>query len=294
MSSTFRLDHNLLQQRFCKAAAYGDTHPLTREIARRMDERLDYIRITPKRVLDLGCGSGQDMLALTRRYPDSQKIALDYALPLLSPFKPPKGLFGKLFQSAPLAQAVCADGKRLPLANASLSLVWSNLMLNWLDDPAGVIAEVHRVLELDGLFMFTTLGPDTLKQVREALNDLDGHRVHRFIDMHDLGDALVSAGFSDPVMDMDMVTVTYPNVDTLFTDLRKAGVTNASASRPQGLTGKHFWQRARQRLDALRRADGLPISFEVVQGHAWKGAQKKTSDGRDIIQFTARSSRRDT
>jgi malonyl-CoA O-methyltransferase len=133
--------------------------------------------------------------------------------------------------------------------------------------------------------MFSTLGPDTLKELRAALPAGAGERVHRFIDMHDLGDALVAAGFSDPVMDMEMVTLTYATVDELLRDLRLSGSANASTARPRGLSGRAGWDRARAAYEALRRDGRLPASFEVVQGHAWKAAPTTTDDGRAVMRF---------
>lgn len=281
----FHLDRPLLLKRLGKAVTNQDKHPLVQEVARRMDERLDYIRLTPERVLDLGSGTGEDIATLARRYPQSQQIAIDIVDTALKPYRQPKGLLKRWLKAKSGVSGLCADACNLPLATGSLSLVWSNLMLPWLDDPTQAIKETHRVLEVGGLFMFTTLGPDTLKQLREAFDDADGRRVHRFIDMHDIGDALVNAGFSDPVMDMEMLTMTFKSTDSLLQDLRQFGANNASANRHRGLTGKAVWQKARERLAALSTREGLPISIEIIHGHAWKAPAKKSADGRDIIRF---------
>ena len=289
MEPDFSLDHRLVRDRFGSAANRNAApDPLTREVARRMDERLDYIRIEPRRILDLGCGTGPDQEALARRYPSAQRILADFAWPALVRAQPPRTLLRNLFSRSRNPTAVCTDASALPLATGCMSLVWSNLMLNWLSDPMPALAEAHRVLETGGLLMFSTLGPDTLRQLREALEDTAGKRIHRFIDMHDIGDALVRAGFSDPVMDMEMLTITYPDVDALLSDLRLTGSNNASRSRPRGLTGRNAWAALRASLEGLRQADGLAISFEIVQGHAWKAEPRKAADGRDIIRFSPR------
>ncbi len=176
----------------------------------------------------------------------------------------------------------------MPLARASLGLVWSTLMLPALDDPLPTFREIHRTLEVDGLLMFSTLGPDTLRELRAALSDRRGERVHRFIDMHDIGDALVQAGFTDPVMDMEIVTLTYPDLDTLLQDLRHSGGANAATSRPRGLSGRREWAEARAAYERLRRDGRLPATFEIIQGHAWKAAPKTTEDGRSIVRFQPR------
>ncbi len=287
----FTLARELLVWRFGRAAAtYDEVAVLAREVARRMDERLDYIRIEPKRILDLGCGTGADFEALGKRYPKAMRIGADFALPMLDRARGERSLFGRLRslgRSAP-PSLVCADAPALPFARASLSLVWSNLLLNWLADPLPALREMHRVLETDGLLMFSSLGPDTLKELRAALPSTHGERVHRFIDMHDLGDALVQAGFSDPVMDMEVLTLTYTDLDELLRDLRFSGSANASRARPRGLAGKSGWAAARNALEALRRDGRLPATFEIVQGHAWKAQPKTTDDGRAVMQFQPR------
>lgn len=287
----FALDRTLLIRRFGRAAASCDeVAVLAREVARRMDERLDYIRIEPKRILDLGCGTGADLDGLGRRFPTAQRVGADFALPMLARARGARGLLDRLRalgrpQGPTLA---CTDAAALPFARASMSLVWSNLMLNWLADPLPALREVHRVLEVDGMLMFSTLGPDTLRELRAALPAAQGERVHRFIDMHDLGDALVQAGFSDPVMDMEVLTLTYADLDELLRDLRLSGCANASVARPRGLAGKGGWEAARQTFEALRRDGRLPATFEIVQGHAWKAQPKTTDDGRAIVRFQPR------
>ncbi len=287
----FVLDRTLLRRRFAHAAGTCDEAAvLAREIARRMDERLDYIRVEPRRIVDLGCGTGADLGLLEKRYPEALRIGIDWALPMLERAHARPGLLARLFKRGARRPALaCADASALPLAGASVSMVWSNLMLNWLSDPFPVFSEMHRVLEVGGVAMFSTLGPDTLKELRAALPDMRGDRVHRFMDMHDLGDALVQAGFSDPVMDMEVVTMTYTDIDDLLRDLRLSGTNNASAARPRGLSGKNEWRTARQVLETMRENGRIPITFEVVQGHAWKARPKSIADGRAVVRFEKRT-----
>ncbi len=294
MVADYRLDRALLRHRFGRAAA-SVADPLVREIARRMDERLDYIRIEPRRILDLGCGTGEDIPRLAQRYPQATVFGADFALPMLARASGQRGshtsgLLRRLLghRAPPLA---AADASALPLARASLSLIWSNLMLPSLDDPLPALKEMHRTLETGGMLMFSTLGPDTLKELRTVLPAENGERVHRFIDMHDLGDTLVAAGFSDPVMDMEMLTLTYPDLDSLLRDLRANGCTNATTTRPRGLSGRRGWDTARAAYNRLRNDGRLPVSIEVIQGHAWKAAPKTTEDGRSIVHFQPRTRR---
>ena len=284
----FQLDPRLVRRRAGRAAAgYGKVDTLAREVSRRMSERLDYIRITPSRILDLGCGPGADLPSFAQRYPGIPRVAIDSAPAMLAQARGETGLLKRLMRFGKPAEPdfICADATALPLARSSVSLVWSNLMLQWLHDPLPALKEAHRVLEVGGMVMFSTLGPDTLKELRASLPPSDAEHLHRFIDMHDLGDALVKAGFADPVMDMDMITVTYAGLDDLLNALRTSGSTNASTSRPRGLVGKGHWQHLRSHYEKLRKNDRLPVTVEVVYGHAWKAKPKVADDGRAIVRF---------
>lgn len=289
-TADFALDRGLVRRRFSRAATtYDDSAVLAREIARRMDERLEYIRIDPRRILDIGCGTGADLARLGERYPTATRYGIDFALPMLPRPDSSAGLLGRLLRADRNGPRwLGGDATALPLARGSVSLAWSNLMLNWLTDPLPALEEIHRILEVGGLMMFSTLGPDTLKELRDALPDRCGDRVHRFIDMHDIGDALVKAGFSDPVMDMEVIRMTYSSVDRLLADLKQSGCTNACTGRPRGLSGRSGWARAEQALESGRQHGGIPITFEVVQGHAWKAAPKTTEDGRAVVRFMDR------
>lgn len=296
----FGLDHALLRRRFARAAATSDgADVLAREIARRMDERLDYIRLEPERILDLGCGTGPDLPRLAQRFPQATVLAADFAAPMLARAGArvraeagQGGLLRRLFGGgAPPLPHVVADARALPLARASLGLVWSNLMFPALDDPLPALQEIHRTLEVGGLLMFSTLGPDSLRELRAALPAAAGDRVHRFIDMHDIGDALVKAGFADPVMDMEMLTLTYTDLDALLADLRATGANNAAITRPRGLSGHQGWLAARAAYERLRVDGRLPATFEIIQGHAWKAAPRTTEDGRSIVRFQPRPGR---
>jgi malonyl-CoA O-methyltransferase len=272
------LDARIARRHFERAAAtYAKASRLEAEIGARMLERLDYIRLVPRRVLD--AGSGPPQRELRKRYPDADAVALDFSLAMLR-----KGKKG-LFERNPV-RAVCGDLAQLPFAAGSVELVWSNMALHWAADPLAALREFHRVLAVDGLLMFSTLGPDTLAELRAAAG---AGRVHAFADMHDLGDMLVAAGFAEPVMDMERVTMLYDDAATLFADLRASGQTRALAAAPgaprRGLAGRGFLDPLKARLDAQRRDGKLPATFEVVYGHAWKAAPKRTADGRDVIRI---------
>src|SRR2546430_2868953 len=160
---------------------------------------------------------------------------------------------------------ICADIESLPLRGVVFDLVWSNLALVWVNDLPRVLAEFRRVLNVGGLLTFTTLGPDTLKELRAAFVQADGYtHTNRFIDMHDVGDMLVDAGFADPVMDMEQLTLTYSEPRTLLAELKAVGASNATRGRPRGLMGRVRWQRMLAALERLQRAGRIPATFEII------------------------------
>lgn len=286
MSAGF-VDRQQVGRRFSRvAASYGEADFFAREVDRRMQERLDYVKIEPKRILDLGCSRGGSFPGLAARYPGAELIGLDLSPAMLATGREQRAGWQRWLglgkSSGP--QRLAADAAQLPLKTKSAALVWSNLLLHWLDDPLPALAEAHRVLEVGGLLMFSTLGPDSLKELRTAFSDGYAH-TQRFIDMHDLGDMLVGCGFADPVMDMEVVTLTYDDLDALFAELRAAGSGCAMKARRHGLTGRGSLAALRAAYETMRRDGKLPATFEVVYGHAWKVAPKQTPDGRAIIRF---------
>ena len=285
----FRLDVPAVRRAFARAAPrYDQASALQREVARRMVERLELVKLQPTRIIDLGCGTGVDLNLLGERYPKALRIGCDLAFPMLLQTRARgawfKRLLPRLTWSGP--RLVCASAERLPLKAGCAELLWSNLVLQWLNEPLDAFREMLRVLEVGGLLTFTTLGPDTLKELRQAFTSVDGSpHVHRFIDMHDIGDMLVSAGFGDPVMDMEMLTLTYASVDDLMLDLTRGGARNADVRRRRGLMGKGEWHRVITAYESLRREGRLPATFEVVYGHAWKPQPRVSADGRAIVRL---------
>ncbi len=266
------------------APGYRDAARLEREVGLRMLERLDYVKLAPARILDAGSGPSPQAELLAQRYPGAQLVALDFSLSMLRQLKP-RGLFERLARTA-RRTALCADIGRIPLASRSFSLVWSNMALHWAADLQSAIGEFHRVLEVDGLLMFSTLGPDTLKELRAAFSGVAGTpHVHGFIDMHDLGDMLVATGFAAPVMDTETITLTYPGVEAMTADLRATGQTCALAIRSRGLLGPRRWQLVRSALERFARDGRLPATVEVVYGHAWKAAPRRTPEGHAIVNL---------
>ena len=286
MSQTF-VDRPQVGRRFARvAASYNKADFFAREVDGRMQERLDYVKIEPQRIVDLGCSRGASYAGLAARYPQAQIIGVDIAPAMLQAGHMPRAGWQRWLGlgRAGGMQRLAADALKLPLKAQSTAFVWSNLLLHWLDDPLPALAEAHRVLEVGGLVMFSTLGPDTLKELRGAFADGYAH-TQRFIDMHDFGDMLVSCGFADPVMDMEVLTLTYDSFDEMLGELRAAGSACAMTARRHGLTGRQAWARARDAYEGLRRDGKLPATFEVIYGHAWKAQPKKIDDGRAIIRF---------
>ncbi|HJW26230.1 MAG TPA: methyltransferase domain-containing protein [Rhodocyclaceae bacterium] len=282
------VDPRQVRRHFARVAAGygGGADFLSREIDRRMLERLDFVQIEPGRIVDVGCSQGASRESLQGHYPQAQYLGMDLVPEMLQAASRPGAGWRRWlpFRREAEAAFVAADASRLPLKPGCAGLVWSNLLLHWLDDPLPALAEIHRVLEVDGLLMFSTFGPDTLKELRAAFGDGYAH-TQRFIDMHDLGDMLVACGFADPVMDMEIVTLTYDSFDAMVGELRAAGATCAMRARRHGLTGRRAWEKVRAAYESLRVDGKLPATFEVVYGHAWKAQPRKTTDGRSVIRF---------
>jgi malonyl-CoA O-methyltransferase len=291
------IDPRAVRRAFGRAAAtYDVAAVLQREVGARMASRLDYIRIAPRTILDAGCGTGEAVGELAARYAGARIIALDMALPMVQAARErahgARSLLRRLLPDAlggggtAAPFFICGDCNALPLPGVACDLVWSNLALQWVNELPRVFAETRRVLKVGGLFTFSTFGPDTLKEIRAAFARADGHtHTNRFTDMHDIGDMLVGAGFADPVMDMEHLTLTYTDADSLMRELRQVGASNATRGRPRGLMGRGRWQRALAALEAMRTEGRIPATYEVVYGHAWKGEPKLSADGHPIVQL---------
>jgi malonyl-CoA O-methyltransferase len=281
----FAIDKKQVRRAFSRAARDYDTAAvLQREVCQRMLERLDYIKLDPAKILDAGSGTGWGTRQLAQRYPAAQVVALDIALGMLNVAREQSSWWRKLFFGSQQSY-LCADVEALPLANNSVEMVWSNLALQWCNDLPATFHELRRVLKTDGLLMFSTFGPDTLKELRSVFHGVDGHsHVNRFTDMHDLGDMLTHSGFAEPVMDMEIITLTYADVKSVMQDLRGIGAHNATAGRAQGMMGKAAWQHVLERYESYRRDGKLPATFEIVYGHAWKPQPKVTANGAQIVQ----------
>jgi len=270
------------------AATYARAGVVAREVERRMADKLDYLKLDPARVLDAGSGAGTARGLLRARYPRAELVAVDLSPAMLRRAHAARGWRARLRALGGGAREhwICADFSRLPLRGESVGLVWSSLALAWSGEPLGTLAELHRVLAPGGALMFSTYGPDTLKELRSAFAAADSAaHVHAFTDMHDLGDMLVAAGFEAPVMEMEKISVTYAEVDALARDLKSSGQTYASGARRRGLTTPRAWRRMQDEYEKSRVDGRLPVTVEIVYGHAWRGQRAVTGDGRQVVRF---------
>lgn len=269
----FRLDTRRVRRAVDRAAAGYETRAvLQRTVEAHCLARLDLVRLRPQAILDLGCGPGVAGRALLRRYRGAQVTGVDFAPAMLREARRRRRWFSA-------QRFVCADAQALPLAADSMDLVFSNLTVQWCNDPAAVLAEAWRVLRPGGLFIFTSLGPDTLKELRTAWRAVDGAtHVSAFIDMHDLGDALGRSGFEQPVLDVEQFCLTYADVRALAVDLKSIGASNATAGRPRRLTGRAAWSAMQAAYEPFRSEGRLPATYEVIYAHAWKPLVQRRHD----------------
>ena len=265
------VDKKQMRNAFQRAAgSYDAAAVLQREIADRMLARLALIKLVPARILDAGCGTGYCTRALAQRYPRAQVVGLDIAAAMTTRAQADHGARFSLRRWRRRDHYICGDAESLPLASDSVDMVFSNLAVQWCD-PQAVFAEFRRVLRPGGLLMFTSFGPDTLRELRNAWAVVDdAPHVHGFIDMHDLGDALMRTQFAEPVMDMEHITLTYADVLSVMRDLKAIGAHNVARGRSLGLLGKQRYARFVAAYESARLTSGrIPATYEVVYGHAW-------------------------
>ena len=278
-AAAYALDASRVRRSFDRAAVTFDAAAvLHAEVRDNLLARLELMALAPRVVMDAGAGTGHASLALKRRYPKALVIALDSSRCMLR-------AAGRRQSWLRRFARVQADAERLPLADGSVDLILSNLMLQWCD-PDAAFAEFRRVLAPRGLLCFTTLGPDTLRELRSAWREVDSRtHVNQFTDMHDIGDALVRGGFAAPVLDVERYTLTYLDVRRVAADLKATGAHNATAGRARGLTGRRQFAALQSAYEAFRQDGRLPATYEVVFGHAWAphtAARRRGQDGTSV------------
>jgi len=275
-----------LRRSFDRAATnYDAVAAFPQEIAKRMVERLSLVQLPARMILDAGCGTGGAASLLQQRFAGAGIVQLDASERMLARRTTRRWPGWLRMGGRDARHAVCADFQMLPLATGRFDLVWSNLALHWAEDLPAALAEASRVLRPGGLLMFSVFGPDTLRELRFASPD-GLFRVNQHVDMHDIGDMLVQCGYTDPVMDMERVTLTYVDLVALLRDLRAHGSTAFAADGPPGLRARTCLLRTVSQYEQLRDQDGrLPATFEVIYGHAWKPESRLSPKGRAVIDI---------
>jgi len=284
----FQLDKRQVGRHFGRAAGSYEQHDvLQREVQAALLERLDFYTAKPERVVDVGAGTGRGSGLLKQSYPKAEVIAVDLALPMLRAAKQHSSWLKPFVR-------VCAEATALPLADRSVDVLHSNLCFQWIDDLPALFGECVRVLKPGGLLVFSTFGPDTLKELRAAWAEADQRpHVSRFLDMHDVGDAMLNAGLRDPVLDVFRYTLTYSEPRKLLEELQGLGATNADRARERGLTGKSRYRRMLAAYEAMRVDGRIPATWEVVSAHAWGPpvGQPRRGAGGEIASFSIDSLR---
>ncbi len=285
MDDRYRLDKERIRRSFDRAAArYDEVAVLQREVGERMLDRMELIRLCPRRILDIGAGTGYCSRLLRRRYPRAELISADLAPAMVVRAAERATVWERLLGRH---HFVVADMEQLPVADGSVDLLFSNLTLQWCPAPERAFGELRRVLRPGGLLMFTTFGPDTLRELRLCWGEVDGYtHVSAFAEMQRVGDLLLESRFADPVVDSETFTLTYAKVRDLMRDLKMLGAHNATAGRQRGLTGKGRFAALVDAYEGWRRDGVLPATYEVIYGHAWApepGVAQRAGKQRDAI-----------
>jgi len=268
------IDETSVRRAFDRAATHYDrAADLQKEVADELLDRLAGIRVTPERIVDLGCGTGYAVAQLQRMYRSAEVLGIDFAPAMAARV----GRGGRI-RRRPIG--VCGDARRTPLPDQSVDLVFSNLTLQWIDDLRALFTEIRRILRPEGVLMFSTFGPDTLTDLREAWAAVDSEvHINTFLDMHDIGDAVLAAGLSEPVMDVDRLQRTYPGVRALMRSIKAIGAHNATRGRPRYLTGRARLQRLEAAYPDLDDAGNARATWEIAYGHAWGAATPRAGSG---------------
>jgi malonyl-CoA O-methyltransferase len=285
---TQAFNQSSVRRAFDRAAEnYEQFAVLQNEVCNRLLEKLEIVKIMPQLILDAGAGTGAAIPTLFDRYKKAQVVALDLSENMLNQ----SSRHGGFFRSPHL---VCADIEQLPFSDNVFDLVFSSLSMQWCNDLNAALLEAKRVLKPGGLFVFATFGPDTLKELRQSWGKVDKvNHVNQFIDMHDIGDALLFDGFAEPVMEAEIMTVTYESADQIMHDLKAIGAnvtadTQQKKSAGKGLTGKSVLQNVRENYEQFRQQGLLPATYEIIYGHAWKprAIESKNQQGKQhYVEF---------
>lgn len=252
------IDLRAKRQFLAKAAShYAEVAYLDHLVADELDERLNLIKFKPQTILNYGAKDTYSVDFLSRRYPEADIISLDVSDSFLKSSK-----------------SIAAEGEMLPIKKASVDMIFSNLMLHSANDFQKLLDEFRRILKPNGLLFFSMLGRDTLKELRECFSQVTPYpHIHDYFDMHDVGDSLLKNQFSDPVMDMEHVTINFSSALDLIHEIKKSGNSNVHLERQCGLMGKNTWKKALDYYNQFVVEKVYPATFEVIYGHAWASAQ---------------------
>ncbi|MCK5262897.1 MAG: malonyl-ACP O-methyltransferase BioC [Gammaproteobacteria bacterium] len=270
-------DQQRVRRAFDKAAdSYDEAAVLQKEVCKRLLEKLDVVRLSPGWILDAGTGTGEAVKPLQKKYKKAELVMFDLSESMLQKAVKQGALLRKPHQ-------VCGNIESLPFANQSFDLLFSNLAMQWCNDLGAALTEFKRVLKPGALLQFATFGPDTLKELRASWGKVDeAVHVNSFVDMHDIGDGLLQAGFAEPVMESEIITVNYKEVDILMQDLRDIGANVTANGHRQGLLTRNMLKQLRAAYEVYRQADVLPATYEIVYGHAWVSDSKSGAGHEDI------------
>ncbi len=262
ITDPYQRDKTGIRRNFNRAAGgYDQVAVLQQTIGERLLDRLHAIRLEPAQILDLGSGTGRLSAQLAQRYVAARVVELDLSFNMLKQSSTNTDVAGA---------RICADAEQLPIADETVEFAFSNLMFQWVARLDRALEETFRTLRPGGLLLFSTFGPDSLAELRESWSGVDDHvHVNAFTDMHDVGDALVRAGFVDPVMETETFTLVYDDGRALLRELKALGAGNVNAGRRKSLTGKQNLQAMLAAYQCRYGNDGLPATFEAVYGHAW-------------------------
>ena len=264
------LDHTLVANSFNKVAPHYAKHALLQhQVARSLSERLDDLALTPLKIADIGCGSGGLCTLISQQYPSADLYAVDIAPQMVAIAQQQCQRSNNHF--------LCANSQQIPFASQQFDVVASNLMLQWCSDYSSVLREFKRILKPQGVLLFSSLGPDTLQELKTSWTTVDDYtHINAFVDLHDLGDQLVQHGFQMPVLDIDRLTYHYPDAWSVMRSLKNVGAHNLNAGRSRTLYGKNKLAAVINAYEKYRQADGLPVTYEVIYGYAVAQSPQQT------------------
>ena len=268
----------MLARNFNRAAADYDVHAMLQDLVLdRLLEQIPVFRISPDLILDLGSGTGKGSARLKKIFTSARFLQLDIAEKMLAIAKKRTGIFFNR------NSFICADADVLPITNNTLDLVFTSLMMQWSLSIDQLFGEIHRVMKPSGLFLFATLGPETLHELNESWQAADDQmHVHVFPDIRAIGDLLVAHDFAQPVLESERLVLTYADVKSVMQDLKHVGAVNSDNNRRRTLTGKQRYQRCVEAYEQFRQEGKLPATYEIIYGHAWKDGSGKPKDAHEL------------